>query len=60
MSEYGDKIVEVSIAIGKKVDNKEYKGTVDCPFCGGKIEYVYENAMAMRAKCKSCSFRLFA
>jgi len=52
--------VEVMQKIGKKIRNGEKQGSVKCPFCGGNIEYVYENAMAMRAKCDTCEFKAFA
>ena len=55
-----DKIFKVLDDMNKKIDKGEKQGTIKCPYCGGTINYAYENAIAMRAKCDSCEFRMFA
>lgn len=59
-NEYTDTVVETMNKIGEKVEQGESQGSIKCPFCGGSIEYVYDNPMAMRAKCDSCGFKAFA
>ena len=59
-NEYTDTVVETMNKIGKKVEQGEKQGLIKCPFCGGNIEYIYENCMAMRAKCDTCEFKSFA
>ena len=55
-----DKVMDIIAEISKRVDNGEKSGEFKCPCCEGTIEYVYENGMAMRAKCDTCSFVMFA
>jgi DNA-directed RNA polymerase subunit RPC12/RpoP len=43
-----------------KAEKGEKTGNVECPYCGGIVNYAYENGMAMRAKCLQCGFYLMA
>lgn len=53
-------ILKIMNTIGEQIEKGEKQGSIKCPNCGGNIEYVYENAMAMRAKCDTCEFKAFA
>ena len=53
-------VVRMVNAISEKAKNGEKLGEVKCPFCGGKVDYVYENGMAMAAKCAICGLYIRA
>ena len=53
-------VVELMKEISNRVHKGEKNGIVKCPYCGGDVDYVYGNIMAMRAKCKNCDFSITA
>lgn len=57
---YNDKVIKMVNDIVDKAEKGEKTGNVECPYCGGTVNYAYENGMAMRAKCLQCGFFLMA
>ena len=48
-------VVEMMQEISRKIEMGETSGIVKCPYCGGEVHYIYDNPMAMRAKCYNCT-----
>ena len=57
---YNDKVIKMVNDIVDKAEKGEKTGNVECPYCGGTVNYTYENGMAIRAKCLQCGFFLMA
>ena len=58
--ERDEAVIRMVKEISEKVKKGEKLGDVKCPFCGGKVDYCYENDMAVAAQCAICGLYLRA